>query len=421
MKFMNFRETIGASSISTWILAAFLSASLVMPLSCVKKEGTPEKAAGQAQGQAPVQRLTLEELFKGDPEGLVEFQRNEKLYNERKYDDVYKGFGEMVRTKPDAPWRPRAELYIGKARLARRHYDLALKAFGDIIANFPDSPESWEALNSMGVTQYQRGTRFQKNDPDQAKTYFRAAREELQKALAAIPGTETDLLADSRRMLAQCMLNLGDKAGAKTEFLKTAETYPKTEAAMNALYRLGGLYTEENQIEEAIGTYRKIVDNHAGSKRAKKSKQKIKELGLVGRKAAEFEVESWINSDGLKMEALRDKVVLFVFWATWCPHCRREMPNMVDLHEKYGDQGLVVVGATKTSKRQDADKVKLFVEDNGIPFPIAIDDGSKTSNAYVSTSIPGLAIVDKKGTVRWRAHPGFLGDDLIPSLLAEEG
>ena len=418
MEILDFQEREGihknrsalwqARPIFTVVLSVFLAAAVLFNGACVKKK-------------TPQGRVSLEKLFEGDPEGLARFKELEKLFEGRKFEDVYKGFAEMIKADPDAPWRPRAELYIGKARLSRKHFDIALKSFNEILANYPDSSEAWEAQHNVGLTYYKRGNRKKKKDPEGAKSNYRRAQVEFDKALGMIPEADTDLASESQMMIAQCRLNLDDKEGAKTAFKKTIENFPQSKAAANSLYRLGGIYTGECLIQEAISAYGRIVGEHSGSKRAKKAKKKIKELELVGSQASEFQVEEWINSDRLSIEQLRGKVVLFVFWATWCPHCRKEMPHMKELYEKYADQGLTVIGVTKKSKKQDTEKVIEFLEKNDISFPIAIDDGSKTSKAYVSTSIPGLAIVDKKGVVRWRAHPGYLDDDLLPTLLSEQG
>jgi len=393
------------------LLPSLLAAMLAFSTSCVKKEGS--------KGQ--VGKVAIEELFKGDPEGLARFKELQKLYEDRKFEEVYKGLAEMIKADPDAAWRPRAELYIGKARLSRKHFDLALKEFIKILTDHPGSPEAWEAQHNIGLVYYQKGNRKRKKEPEKAKANYRRAQEEFQKALDMIPEAEADLASESRMMTGQCKLNLNDKEGAKAAFNKTIDDYPQSKSAESALYRLGGIYTGECRIEEAISAYGRLAEEHSGSKRVKKAKKKIKELELVGTQASEFRVEEWINTDGLSMEQMRGKVVLFIFWATWCPHCRKQMPHMMELYEEYSDQGLIVVGVTKKSKKQDTDKVTDYVEKNDISFPIAIDDGNETSNAYVSTSIPGLAIVDKKGVVRWRAHPAYLDDGLLPLLLAEEG
>ena len=397
-----------AHSIFTVALSVLLAAAVLFSGACVKKK--------TSQG-----RLSREELFEGDPEGLARFKELVKLFESRKFEEVYKGFAEMIKADPDAPWHPRAELYIGKARLSRKHFDIALKSFNEILADYPDSPEAWEAQHNVGLTYYQRGNRKKKKDPEGAKSNYSRAQAEFEKALGMIPEAEADLASESQMMIAQCRLNLDNKEGAKTAFKKTIEDFPQSKSAASALYRLGGIYTGECLIQEAISAYGRIVGEHSGSKRAKKAKKKIKELELVGSQASEFQVEEWINTERLSIEQLRGKVILFMFWATWCPHCRKQMPHMEELHEKYSDQGLVVIGVTKKSKKQDTEKVIDYVEKNDIGFPIAIDDGNKTSNAYVSTSIPGLAIVDKKGVVRWRAHPGYLDDDLLPTLLSEQG
>src|SRR5262245_55787610 len=69
------------------------------------------------------------------------------------------------------------------------------------------------------------------------------------------------------------------------------------------------------------------------------------EDAFVGQKAPEIKaVDTWINSTRLKLEQLRGKVVLIDFWAFDCPFCAQAMPHVQEMYDKYGKDGLVVIG-----------------------------------------------------------------------------
>ncbi|HEX4423782.1 MAG TPA: TlpA disulfide reductase family protein [Terriglobales bacterium] len=97
--------------------------------------------------------------------------------------------------------------------------------------------------------------------------------------------------------------------------------------------------------------------------------------------------KSWTLKD------LRGKVVLVNFWATWCPPCRKEMPDLDALYQKFQGQGLVVLAISD----EDAGKVKPFVEERKISYPILLDPGRKVNGLFSVEGIPKSFVYDRKG------------------------
>jgi thiol-disulfide isomerase/thioredoxin len=127
------------------------------------------------------------------------------------------------------------------------------------------------------------------------------------------------------------------------------------------------------------------------------------------RSAAEWHCQEWINSDPLRLEALRGKVVLLNFWATWCGPCVAELPQLQRLHELYADKGLVVLGLHHNSV--PAERVKAFVRDHKLTFPVALDDArGGTCGAYNITAFPKGILIGRDGKVlRTGLHGDLLG------------
>ena len=83
---------------------------------------------------------------------------------------------------------------------------------------------------------------------------------------------------------------------------------------------------------------------------------------LIGKQAPELQqIKGWINSKPIKLADLRGKVVLLDFWGTWCGPCVQVIPELIKLHEKYHDKGLVVIGIHDDSMNsvKDTRKVSL--------------------------------------------------------------
>ncbi len=119
----------------------------------------------------------------------------------------------------------------------------------------------------------------------------------------------------------------------------------------------------------------------------------------VGDPAPEIQAGYWVNSPPLRLEALRGRIVIVEFWATWCPPCRTSIPHLNKLHQTYGKQGVVIVGLT----REPADRVKPFAREIGMAYPVGGD--SQSGGAYGVRGIPHAFIVDPSGKVVWRGHP----------------
>ena len=90
---------------------------------------------------------------------------------------------------------------------------------------------------------------------------------------------------------------------------------------------------------------------------------------------------------------LRGKVVLVNFWATWCPPCRKEMPDLETLYERFGSKGLVVLGISD----EEAAKVEPFIRERKVSFPVLLDPGRKVNDLFVVEGIPKSFVYDREG------------------------
>ena len=119
-----------------------------------------------------------------------------------------------------------------------------------------------------------------------------------------------------------------------------------------------------------------------------------------------------VDGRAVDLAALRGKVVLVDFWATWCVPCMEEMPAVKAVYEKYHAAGLEIIGnsfdkapaATGTPRTMEktAEQLRKFLADQNMPWP-QFYDGNYWSNKYSKQfsidSIPALFVVDKKGVV----------------------
>ncbi len=112
-------------------------------------------------------------------------------------------------------------------------------------------------------------------------------------------------------------------------------------------------------------------------------------------------IESWINSQPLKIAALKGQVVLVDFWTYSCINCIRTLPHIKDWHEKYHDKGLVIIGvhAPEFEFEKSLLNVKKAVEKFEIKYPVALDSNLKTWNNYSNHYWPAHYLINKEGKV----------------------
>jgi peroxiredoxin len=91
------------------------------------------------------------------------------------------------------------------------------------------------------------------------------------------------------------------------------------------------------------------------------------------------------------LKDLRGKVVLVNFWATWCPPCRKEMPDLEALYKQFKDQGLVILAISD----EDAGKVNPFVAQQKVTYPILLDTGRKVNELFQVEGIPKTFVYDR--------------------------
>ena len=106
----------------------------------------------------------------------------------------------------------------------------------------------------------------------------------------------------------------------------------------------------------------------------------------------------------LTRDDLKGKVVLVNFWATWCPPCRAEIPDLIALQAKYPDQ-LLVLGISEDEA--PVDEVKAFVAAQKMTYPVAMVNDSLRQAFHGVSALPTTFVIDREGRIQQR-HVGML-------------
>lgn len=124
-------------------------------------------------------------------------------------------------------------------------------------------------------------------------------------------------------------------------------------------------------------------------------KDNVPGLG-VGLKAPDFELKN-LAGETVKLSDFEGKKVMLNFWATWCPPCKAEMPDMQKFYKEAGDE--IVILAVNIDTEND---VAGFAKQMGVNFPILLDEKQRVSTTYQILSIPTTYFIDEKGIITYK-------------------
>jgi thiol-disulfide isomerase/thioredoxin len=201
------------------------------------------------------------------------------------------------------------------------------------------------------------------------------------------------------------------------EFVKKA---PKDDRAALLLNYVAGKMTDDTK---RAALEKRIEKDFPDSPLVQqKIRLKAAEIRLKDAVGQPFKIEftDAIKGGHVTMASLKGKVVIIDFWATWCPPCVADMPNMKKLYAEYRTKGVEFIGVSLDQPKDNGgyDLLKAFVEKNKIDWPQFYDPEGKHEFAldWGVNSIPTIFAVDADGNLASLDAAGQL-ETLIPNLL----
>lgn len=119
----------------------------------------------------------------------------------------------------------------------------------------------------------------------------------------------------------------------------------------------------------------------------------------------------------------KGKTIFLNFWATWCPPCRAEMPDIQKIYETYdteGDDALIVLGVAGPGygNEKSEEGIKEFLDENGYTYPVLMDTTGELFSAYGIYSYPTTFMIDRDGNVFGYAS-GQLNEDMMKNIIEQ--
>jgi peroxiredoxin len=141
------------------------------------------------------------------------------------------------------------------------------------------------------------------------------------------------------------------------------------------------------------------------------------EVGLErGEIAPDFEVTT-LDGEQAKLSDYRGERIMLNFWATWCPPCRAEMPDMQKLYE---EEDVVILAVNMTASESSEEDVAEFVADFELTFPIPMDQDDDLLETYQIVAYPTSYMIDSNGRIQFVALGAMNHEQMLQQLESME-
>jgi cytochrome c biogenesis protein CcmG, thiol:disulfide interchange protein DsbE len=133
----------------------------------------------------------------------------------------------------------------------------------------------------------------------------------------------------------------------------------------------------------------------------------------VGLLAPDFELTDALSGGQVKLSSFRGRPVWLNFWASWCPGCVREMPRIQQAYERYGQDGLVVLGI---NVQESPEQARKFATDNAFKWTFLLDRDGRVTDLYYVNGLPFQVFIGPDGVIK-AIRPGEVLDSDIEGYL----
>lgn len=134
---------------------------------------------------------------------------------------------------------------------------------------------------------------------------------------------------------------------------------------------------------------------------------------LVGQTAPVFVLHD-DRGNVASLASYRGKIVVMNLWASWCPPCRAEMPDLQRIEREYARDGVVVIGV---NQGESPERASAFARSLDITFPIWIDEAQRYGRVYAALGLPTTVVIDRRGIVE-RGFDGPLTIEQMRTTIA---
>lgn len=136
-----------------------------------------------------------------------------------------------------------------------------------------------------------------------------------------------------------------------------------------------------------------------------------------GNLAPEFELRT-LDGEIIKLSDFRGKKLIVNMWATWCPPCRAEMPDMQKFYDKYKDEDVAILSVNMTTSEKSVGDISKFLNEFEITFPVVLDEENSVAMTYQTFSLPTSYIIDSKSIIQQKVT-GPMNYEMMDKMISE--
>ena len=198
----------------------------------------------------------------------------------------------------------------------------------------------------------------------------------------------------------------------------------KIKLHLNLIKKIGGAILIITGIIMILGgpdktyeNFKKAVSNSVESIENKSTDKKENKTTNNKKLAADFTLVDQYGTIH-KLSDYKGKVVFLNFWATWCPPCRGEMPDIEAIYKEYSSDEVVILGVATPNLGQEGtqDEIVTFLSKNKYTFPVVFDIKGEVIEKYNISAFPTTFIIDKEGYIIKKV-PGAMKKETMKSLI----
>lgn len=167
------------------------------------------------------------------------------------------------------------------------------------------------------------------------------------------------------------------------------------------LYKEYGGHGIDSQIEEGE-TATPVKENQKQDEKPVVNQAAEGEIGIaVGQQAPDIQLTT-LEGESFQLKDYRDKKVILNFWATWCPPCKAEMPDMQTFYENHQNEDVEIIAVNLTTAEKKRETIQNFIDDYQISFTVPLDQTGVAAEQFEVYSIPASYLIDTQGIIRQR-------------------